>query len=453
MSKKVTDKSKPRYKFLPCRILALGAAGREQPQPTTRSYTGHLRNRASPLRLLRIGTEISGARGPTCRLCFRRRSPRKSGPDSFAGPLRAAPTGEKRDTELAVQKNPEGGLERLVPLVDYFAAWKLLPNVSACVLSTVEQGYRIQFGAPPPPFSGVFPALVGPEQGLVMEQEVDTLLRKEAIEVVPPQDRESGFLSQYFIVPKKDGGPGAAGSHGSCVQRDTFWPAVYETPTVVAQWRPPVRPWDLSVVLEALCIEDLTIKTVLLLALMSLKRVGDLQALSVAPSHLDFAPGMAKAFLYPRSEYVPKVPSSAPRAVVLQAFCPPPFLDSDQQKLNCMCPVRALDTYFHRAAVWRRADQLFVCYGPLKRGLPASKQTLSRWIVDAISFAYDSSGLPSPLGVKAHSTRGIAASKAFMSGVPMQDICSAAGWSTPLTFVRFYNFDLRVSPGSSVLSS
>ncbi|KAL0173095.1 hypothetical protein M9458_033406, partial [Cirrhinus mrigala] len=44
----------------------------------------------------------------------------------------------------------------------------------------------------------------GPEQGLVMEQEVDTLLRK-AIEVVPPHDRESGFYSWYFIVPKKEG--------------------------------------------------------------------------------------------------------------------------------------------------------------------------------------------------------------------------------------------------------
>ncbi|KAL0168374.1 hypothetical protein M9458_036596, partial [Cirrhinus mrigala] len=120
--------------------------------------------------------------------------------------------------------------------------------------------------------------------------------------------------------------------------------------------RPPARPcvpsWDLSVVLEALCrppfepIEDisdhhLTIKTVLLLALSSLKRVGDLQALSVAPSFLDFAPGLAKAFLYPNSGYVPKVPSSTPRPVVLQAFYPPPFREPDQQKLNCMSPVRA----------------------------------------------------------------------------------------------------------------
>ncbi len=52
----------------------------------------------------------------------------------------------------------------------------------------------------------VFPTLVGPEQALVMEQEVATLLRKEAIEVVPPLVRESGFYSRYFIIPKKDGG-------------------------------------------------------------------------------------------------------------------------------------------------------------------------------------------------------------------------------------------------------
>ncbi|KAI2667921.1 hypothetical protein H4Q32_004531 [Labeo rohita] len=227
--------------------------------------------------------------------------------------------------------------------------------------------------------------------------------------------------------------------------------------------RPPVRPhvptWDLSVVLEALCrppfepIEEisdrlLTIKTVLLLALSSLKRVGDLQALSVAPSFLDFVLGLAKAFLYPRTGYVPKVPSSAPRPVVLQAFCPPPFQDPDQQKLNCMCPVRALDTYVRRAAMWRKSDQLFVCYGPAKKGLPASKQTLSHWIVDAICSAYESSGLPPPLGVKAHSTRSMAASKAFLAAVSMQDICNAAGWSRPLTF-HTLGGDLDLAPWAS----
>ncbi len=174
-----------------------------------------------------------------------------------------------------------------------------------------------------------------------------------------------------------------------------FWPTM---PLLVdSRWV------DLAVVLDALCrppfepIEEisdrhLTLKTVFLLAISSLKRVGDLQALSVAPTHLDFAPGMAKAFLYPRAGYVPKVPFVTPQPVVLQAFSPPPFREPDQQRLNCMCPVRTLDAYVHRAALWRRADQLLICYSPPKRGLPASKQTLSRWM----PLALPTSPLTSP---------------------------------------------------------
>ncbi|XP_026102420.1 uncharacterized protein LOC113073888 [Carassius auratus] len=121
--------------------------------------------------------------------------------------VRLSPAGPPlQGTELAVLITPEVSLERLTPLVDYLAAWKLLPNVSQWVLHTVERGYTIQFGSPPPRFNGVSPTLVGPEQALVMEQEVHALLRKEAIEVVPPHERESGFYSRYFIVPKKDGG-------------------------------------------------------------------------------------------------------------------------------------------------------------------------------------------------------------------------------------------------------
>ncbi len=88
--------------------------------------------------------------------------------------------------ELAALLTLEASLERLVPLVDYLAAWILLPNVSQWVLHTVERGYRIQFGSPLPRFNGVVPTLVDPGQALEMGREVDTLLRKEAIEVVPP---------------------------------------------------------------------------------------------------------------------------------------------------------------------------------------------------------------------------------------------------------------------------
>ncbi len=49
------------------------------------------------------------------------------------------------------------------------------------------------------PFYGVTPMLVGPEQALVMEQEVSTLLREETIEVVPALDKESGFYSHTSL--------------------------------------------------------------------------------------------------------------------------------------------------------------------------------------------------------------------------------------------------------------
>ncbi len=60
---------------------------------------------------------------------------------------------------------------------------------------------------------------------------------------------------------------------------------------VEALCRPSFEP------IEELSDRHLTIKTTFHLAVSSLKRVGDLQALPVAPSYLDFAPGLAKAFL------------------------------------------------------------------------------------------------------------------------------------------------------------
>ncbi len=94
-------------------------------------------------------------------------------------------------TEVIPLATPQASLERLFPLEDFLAAWKLLPNVSKWVLQTVERGYRIQFGSRQPCFNRVIPTLVGPEHALVMEHEVDTLLRKGAIERVPPLSRES----------------------------------------------------------------------------------------------------------------------------------------------------------------------------------------------------------------------------------------------------------------------
>ncbi len=61
--------------------------------------------------------------------------------------------------------------------------------------------------------------------------------------------------------------------------------------------------------------------------------------------------------------------------------------------------------------------------------------------MDAITLAYSSLGLQCPIGVRAHSTRGIASSWAWSREVAISEICEAAGWSSPSTFVRFYNLE------------
>ncbi len=232
----------------------------------------------------------------------------------------------------------------------------------------------------------------------------------------------------------------------------------------------PVRPtavpsWDLSVVLEGLVTAPfeplesasdriLTLKVVLLLALTSLKRVGDLQAFSVSETCMDFAPGLVKVTLRPRPGYIPKVLSTSFRSqvVTLHSFHPPPFASSEDERLHMLCPVRALKLYVDRSKVWRKSPQLLICFGAGRRGLSTSKQRISHWVRDAISLAYEARELPSPLSLRAHSTRGVASSQALFRGVPLEDICVAAGWSSPHTFVRFYNLDVDTAPGSQVLS-
>ncbi|KAI2646486.1 Chromosomal replication initiator protein DnaA [Labeo rohita] len=232
--------------------------------------------------------------------------------------------------------------------------------------------------------------------------------------------------------------------------------------------RPPTRAtvpsWDLAIVLEGLSgtpfeplesahVRFLTLKMFFLMAITSLKRIGDLQALATSPSCLDFAPGLVKAILHPHPNYLPKVPFSTINPVVLEAFSPPPFTSPEQERLHLLCPVRALQIYVHRTSQWRKSEQLFICYEGRNRGAAATKRIMSHWVRDAIALAYEARGQASPLELRAHSTRGVASSTAIARGAPLQQVCDAAGWSSPHTFIRFYSLDVHATPGSHVLES
>ncbi len=97
-----------------------------------------------------------------------------------------------------------------------------------------------------------------------------------------------------------------------------------------------VPPWNLPNVPRALkgsrfeplqssSLRVLSLKTALLLALASVKRVGDLHALSVNPACLEFGPNNSKVVLKPRLGCVPKVLSTPFRAqvITLSMFSPP----------------------------------------------------------------------------------------------------------------------------------
>ncbi len=83
---------------------------------------------------------------------------------------------------------------------------------------------------------------------------------------------------------------------------------------------------------------------------------------------------------------------------------------------------------------------LFWCWSPRACHVKAEDFSLG----ERCYFAglWGSGNSNSPLSLRAHSTRGVASSQALFRGVPLEDICVAAGWSSPHTFVRFYNLDV-----------
>ncbi len=124
------------------------------------------------------------------------------------------------------------------------------------------------------------------------------------------------------------------------------------------------------------------------------------------------------------------------RAQVITLLAFPP--SEQDQGWNLLSPVSSLRIYIERSTLFRQSELLFVCFGGHTKGFPVTKKRLSRCIIDAIMLAYSSWGQQCPMGARAHSTRGIASSWAWFSGVSIAEICAAAGWPSPFTFARFY---------------
>ncbi len=133
---------------------------------------------------------------------------------------------------------------------------------------------------------------------------------------------------------------------------------------------PLVPSWDLSIVLAGLQrgpfepldsveLKFLSLKTALLTALTSIKRVGDLQAFSVSEECLVFGPVYSLVVLRPRPGYVPKVPTTPFRdqVVNLQAL---PSEEADPA-LALLCPVKP-NQWMHLSPFYTRVHGEWLRY-------------------------------------------------------------------------------------------
>ena len=97
-----------------------------------------------------------------------------------------------------------------------------------------------------------------------------------------------------------------------------------------------------------------------------------------------------------------------------------------------ICVVTTLKAYIARTSALRGdAPQLFFSY--FKPFKPVSRDTISRWVKTVLQ----KSGIDVNF-FKAHSTRAVATSKAFLKSIPLEHILSVAWWGSSATFAKFY---------------
>ena len=217
-----------------------------------------------------------------------------------------------------------------------------------------------------------------------------------------------------------------------------------------------IPSWNLSLVLHQLTkapfeplgessLKHLTLKTVFLLALASGKRRSEIHAWQ--HRNIRHQSDWSKVSLYPSPSFLSKnqLAKEGPESVapvVIPALAP--TLEKSLKSDRSLCPVRALRYYLDRTSDIRQSKELvFVSF---KKGFDKdiSPATISSWIKQTVILCYELSDHQAHTlhQVKAHDVRAFAASKAFQSGVSLEQILSACHWKSHNTFTQFYLKDV-----------
>lgn len=200
----------------------------------------------------------------------------------------------------------------------------------------------------------------------------------------------------------------------------------------VFQLKPPLprynKIWDVRLVLnflrklspaKKLSLQDLTLKTCMLVALVTSQRQQTLHNLSIKNMHIH-----ASSITFVVTTLLKQSrPGNVGFNVKLLGYPP------DRR----LCVYTYLIEYLSRTKLCRgKEESLFVSYKKPHRKV--TKDTIARWLRQIMSAA----GI-NVSEYKPHSIRAAAVSRASTSTVPISIILSHAGWANEKTFSKFYN--------------
>ena len=205
--------------------------------------------------------------------------------------------------------------------------------------------------------------------------------------------------------------------------------------------------WDVALVLEAWAKTDgdtmplklLQTKTIFLLALASGARRSEIWALNYKVKAKQTEP---QQILIPfdeqytfKTQFTRKTESKRGAFMVVQ-----PLPDGHSKNI---CPMIATIQWVKRTRAVRKTNQTALFF-PIDSNTPVTtKQMISGQVVKAINWAYQQTDTPKPKRVKAHDVRGIAATLRVTAGSSIDDVLEAGDWTTPITYFKHYNQQLK----------
>ena len=207
--------------------------------------------------------------------------------------------------------------------------------------------------------------------------------------------------------------------------------------------RPPTKKlvpeWDLPLVLGCLKkapfeplreapLKYLTWKTCFLVAVTSFRRCSDFQSLKLGEGSVNV---QKKGIIFIRHGLSKQDRAGhTPTTIFIPSF-------PDNKKLD---PKRCLAIYLNRTENFRRkkgTDVTKLFLATKSPNHPVSSQTISKWIVKTIKFAYKGTD-KSVKKVTGHSTRSVGPSWALFKGTSMKSVLESVDWSQETTFVKHY---------------